>query len=56
MLLALWAVAVATGMIDAVFFSTALALIEAMSIVSALAIADGVDDLAVRGGKLRIAR
>ena len=56
MLLALWAVAVATGMIDAVFCSAALALIEAMAIVSATAMADGVDDLAVRGGQLRIAR
>jgi len=56
LVLTLRAVAVATGMIDAVVFSTALALIEAMSIVSAVAIADGVDDLAMRGGKLRIAR
>jgi hypothetical protein len=47
MLLTLGTVAVATGMIDAVVSSTAWALIEAMSIVSALAVLDGADDLAV---------
>jgi hypothetical protein len=47
MLLALGTVAVATGMMDAVFFSTAWALIEAVAIVSTLAMWDGADDLAV---------
>ena len=47
MVLTLWTVSVATGMIDAVFFSTAWALIEAMSIVPALAVLDSADDLAV---------
>ena len=38
MLLALGTVPVATGMIDAVLFPTALALIEAMAVMAALAI------------------
>ena len=51
MLLALWTVPVATGMIDAVFFPTVLALIEAVSVMSALALLDGTDGLSVRGGE-----
>jgi hypothetical protein len=47
MVLTLWTVSVATGMIDAVLFSTAWASLEAMSIVPALALLDGTDDLAV---------
>jgi hypothetical protein len=47
MLLALGRVAVATGMMDAVLFSTALALREAVSIVSTVAMLDSADDLAV---------
>ena len=47
MLLALWTVPVATGMMDAVVLATALALIEAVAIVPALAMLDGTDDLAV---------
>ena len=52
MLLTLRAMTIATGMIDVVFFPTALALIEAVSIVSAAAILDGADDLTVRGGEV----
>ena len=55
MLLALGTVAVATGMIDAVLFPTALALREAVAIVPALALLDGADDLSVRGGEMGIA-
>ena len=55
MLLTLGTVTVATGMIDAVVSPTAWALIEAMSIVSALAVLDGADDLAVGGGEVGIA-
>ena len=55
MLLALRTVAVATGMMDAVLPSTVLALIEAVPIMPALALLDGADDLAVRGGKRGIA-
>ena len=47
MLLTLRTVSVATGMMDAVFFTTALALREAVAIVSALALLDSADDLAV---------
>jgi hypothetical protein len=47
MLLTLWAVAVATGMIDAVLPSTVLALIEAVAVMAALAMLDGADDLSV---------
>ena len=47
MLLALGTVAVATGMLDAVVLATALALIEARSVMSAAAVLDGADDLAV---------
>jgi hypothetical protein len=51
MRLALGTVPVAAGVIDAVLFATGLALIETMSVVSALALLDGTDDLAVRGGE-----
>ena len=47
---------IATGMIDAVLFSTAWTLIEAVSVMSALAQLDGADGLAVRGGEVGIAR
>ena len=56
MLLTLRTVPVATGMIDAVLFSTALALIEAMAVMAALALLDGTDGLAVRGGEVRMTR
>ena len=55
MLLALGTVAVATGVMDAVFFPTVWALIEAMPIMAAAAVLDGADDLAVRGGEVGIA-
>ncbi len=45
------AVTMATGMLDTGVPRTALALREAMSVVAAAAIADGADDLAVRGGE-----
>src|SRR5713101_849596 len=45
MLLTLGTVAVATGMIDAVLLATTVALIEAVAVVSALALLDGADDL-----------
>jgi hypothetical protein len=51
MLLPRRAVTIATGMMDAVVPPTALALREAMAVVSAAASADGADDLAVRGGE-----
>jgi len=47
MLLALGTVPVATGMIDTVVPPTSLALIEAVTIVPALALLDGADDLTV---------
>jgi len=47
MMLTLWAVAVATGMIAAVLPPTVLALIEAVAVMAALAILDGADDLSV---------
>ena len=47
MLLTLRTVAVATGVIDAVLPPTALALREAVAIVSALALLDGADGLSV---------
>ena len=46
-MLALRTVAVSTGVIDAVVFATTLALIETVSVMSALALLDGMDDLAV---------
>ena len=55
MLLTLGAVAVATGMVDTVLSRTTWALIEAVSVISAVAVLDGTDDLAVRGGESGIA-
>jgi hypothetical protein len=55
MLLALWTVAVATGVMNAVFFPTAGALREAMPIMAAAAVLDSAADLTVRGGEGRIA-
>ena len=55
MLLTLGAMAIATGMIDAVVSPTAWALREAVAVLAALALLDGADDLAVRGGKVGIA-
>jgi hypothetical protein len=43
MVLSRWTVPIATGRMDAVFFSTALALIESVTIVPALAVWDGED-------------
>ena len=51
MLLTLRTVAVATGMLDAVVRATAVALRDAVAIVSAVAVLEGADDLAVRGGE-----
>ena len=51
MLLTLWTVAVATGMMDAVVSPTALALVEAVTVMAALALLDGADDLAVCSGE-----
>jgi hypothetical protein len=53
MLLPLGTVAVATGMSDAVLLPTALALIEAMAILSTLARLDGMDGVAMRGRAVR---
>jgi hypothetical protein len=53
MLLTLGTVAVATGMLDAVVLATPLALREAVAVVAAAALLDGVDGLAVRGGEVR---
>ena len=55
MLLTLGAVAVATGMIDAVVARAVLTLIEAVAVCAALALLDGADDLTVCGGERRIA-
>ena len=52
MLRALGTVPVATGMLDAVVLATAVALREAMSIVAALAVLDGAEDLSVGGGEM----
>jgi len=49
MLLALGTVPVATGMLDPVVLATAVALREALSIVSALAVLASAEDLAGRG-------
>ena len=46
-MLTLWAVAVATGMMDAVVPSTVVALREAVAVMAAVALLDGADDLAV---------
>jgi hypothetical protein len=55
MLLTLGAVAVATGMLDAVVSPTALTLREAVTVVSAPAVLDGTDDFAVCRGEMGIA-
>jgi len=55
MLLTLGAVAIATGMIDAMWSATGWALIEAVAVRTALALLDGADALAVRGGERGIA-
>jgi hypothetical protein len=47
MMLTLWAVAVATGMIDAVLPPTVLARREAVAVMAAVALLDGADDLSV---------
>ena len=47
-MLALRTVPVATGMTNAVLIATALALIEAVAVMSAAAITDGTDGLSVR--------
>jgi hypothetical protein len=52
MRLARWTVPVATGIIDAVFFPTALALREAVSVMATLAMVAGTDGLLVRGGEV----
>ena len=56
MLLTLWAVPVATGVIDAVLLATPLALREAVAVVPALALLDGANDLALCEGQMRGAR
>jgi hypothetical protein len=55
LLLTLGTVAVATGMLDAVVLATPWALIEAVAVVAAAALLDGMDGLTVHGGKVRIA-
>jgi hypothetical protein len=55
MLLTLGAVAVATGMLDAMVPPTGVALREAMAVRAALALLDGADDRAVGGGEVGIA-
>jgi hypothetical protein len=55
MLLTLGTVAVATGMVDAVLSPTVGALIEAVAVRAALALLDGTDGLAVRGGEVGVA-
>jgi hypothetical protein len=55
MLLTLWAMTIATGMVHAVVAPTRGALIEAVAVGAALALLDGADDLAVCGGEMGIA-
>ena len=55
MMLTLRAVAIATGMIDAVVCAIALALVEAVTVMPAAAVLDGADGLLVRGGQMGIA-
>jgi hypothetical protein len=55
MLLTLGAVAVATGMIHTVLALTVWTLIEAVAVVSAVAVLDGTEDLAVRKGQVGVA-
>ena len=54
MLLTLGTVAVPTGMVDTVLPPTGVALIQAVTILSAAAVLDGADDLAVGSGEVRI--
>jgi hypothetical protein len=54
-LLTLWAVPVATGVLDAVVLAPPLALIEAVAVVPALALLDGANDLAMCEGQMRVA-
>ena len=56
MLLARRTVAVATGMIDAVVPPTVWARIEAVSVMAAVTVWDGVDDLAVCQGEVGVTR
>src|SRR6266508_1568738 len=51
MMLPRWAVAVATGMMDAVLPSTVLALREAVAVMAAWAMLHGANDLAGWGGE-----
>jgi len=53
MLLTRGAVAVATGMMDAVVARAVLTLIEAVAVCAALALLEGADDLTVCGGERR---
>jgi hypothetical protein len=53
MIRALWTGPVAAGVIDAVLCATGWALREARAVMAALALWDGADDLAVRGGEGR---
>jgi hypothetical protein len=55
MLLTLGTVAVATRMVHAVLSPTGVALIQAVTIIPALALLDGAEDLAVGEGLLRVA-
>ncbi len=55
LLLTLGAVAVATGMVHAVLAPTGWALRQAVTVVSALALWDGADDLAVGEGQMGVA-
>ena len=54
-LLTLRAMTIATGVLDRVLSPTALALIEAVTVMSAAAVLDGTDDFAVCSGELGIA-
>jgi hypothetical protein len=55
MLLTLGTVVVATGRMDTVLLTTTVARREAMTVVSAVALLDGADDLARRRGQLGLA-
>jgi hypothetical protein len=55
LLLTLGAVAIATGMIDAMLSATGWALREAVAVRTAAALLDGAEDLSVRGGERGIA-
>jgi hypothetical protein len=56
MLLTLRAMPMATGMMDPVVSLTAWALRETVAVMAALALLDGADSLAVRGGEVGVAR